>query len=209
MRESSSIHGSQRLPWFTVVSTLFCCLVYGLSMPETESLAYDRALIFQNEPWRLLTAHFVHLNFQHLAWNVGSYAVMSYMFERDLGVSPARQIGVILFSAIVVDALLLVDASLSGYAGLSGVLNGMLAVMLWESWRQTKSRSVWLVTILSVGKIAYEAATGNTLFVDVPWPAAAEGHAGGFFAGIVFVTLRFFWLSWRQTPCKFITKTMA
>ena len=177
-------HGSALLPWFTIGATSLLSLAFVLT-GGGHDLIYDRTLM-NDQPWRLLTAHMAHLNFQHFAWNVGTFAVMSYMLEKDLSVSPIRQGGVMLFSAIAINGLLLADPSLGTYAGLSGVLNGMLALMILESWRQTQSASVLIVATLSIAKIIYEASTGNTLFVDVPWPAAAEGHAGGFIAGLIY-----------------------
>ena len=181
-------HGSAKLPWFTIGATGLLSLAFVFMGPGGLDLIYDRTLM-NDQPWRLLTAHIAHLNFQHFAWNVGTFAVMSYMLEKDLSVSPLRQASVMLFSAFAINGLLLADPSLGTYAGLSGVLNGMLALMIFESWRQTRSASVFVVAALSVAKIIYEATTGNTLFVDVPWPAAAEGHAGGFIAGLVYAVI--------------------
>ena len=65
------------------------------------------------------------------------------------------------------------------------MLNALLAPILIESWRQTRDPLTLVVAGLSVAKIGFEAITGSTLFVAVPWPASAEAHAGGLGAGLL------------------------
>jgi rhomboid family GlyGly-CTERM serine protease len=185
-------HGGLKPPWFAMLATTLLVLIYAAPLWPVDTLLYRADAIETGEVWRLVTAHLVHLNFQHFAWNVGSFAMMASMAQLDLGISWRRQLGALAFSLIVIDALLLAGGY-TAYAGLSGLLNGLLALMIWESWRQTRQTAVLAIAALSIAKIVYEAATGDTLFVDVPWPAAAEGHGGGFAAGLGFVVIECFW----------------
>jgi len=195
LRAFLASHGGLRPPWFAVCGTAVLVAIYMLGQPVVGTLVFDPATA--GEAWRLLSGHLVHLNLEHLAWNAGTFVLMSAMAERDLALGPERQLRILLVGAAAIDLLLWATSGGASvaYAGLSGVLNALLAVMLVESWRTTRCPSVLAVAALSVGKIAYEAATGDTLFVDVPWPAAAEGHAGGFLAGLAYAAV----MSRRQT----------
>ncbi len=151
---------------------------------------YDRAAVAVGEIWRLLTGHLVHLGFQHFVWNAGTLLSMMLMAKHMLGIGYARQAGVLLLVGVAIAAVLwLRGPAVGAYSGLSGALNGLFVPMIYATWQQTRDRSTIVVALLSLSKIAYEATTGDTLFVDVSWPASAEAHATGLGAGIVFVLL--------------------
>ena len=53
--------------WQFVVVNLMIMACFQLL--ETQSIRYQADWIQQFEPWRLITAHWVHFNWQHLALN--------------------------------------------------------------------------------------------------------------------------------------------
>ena len=181
-------HGGVSLPWFPLLLTGAMALIHYIGAAASELLIFDRAKIMDGELWRLVTGHLVHLNFQHLIWNALAYLILAVMARHDEGISYSRQAGIIAAGIVAIDAaIFLSPTQLSYYAGFSGVLNALWAVMIVEAWWQKRSGFIALIGLLSLMKIAYEAVTAETLFFYTPWPAAFEGHAGGALAGLLFL----------------------
>src|SRR4051812_24588312 len=69
-----------------------CCAV--LLLPESggeplrQALQYDRAALAAGQWWRVLTAHFVHLDIEHAMLNSLGLVLMWALFARDF--SPLR-----------------------------------------------------------------------------------------------------------------------
>ncbi len=163
-----------------------------------DTLVFSRSAIAAGEFWRLITGHFVHLGFQHFAWNVGTFVAMALVARHAMGIGYGRQMAQAAFIGVFVSAVLWFSGpTVSAYSGLSAILNGLLAPMLYANWQQTRDPSTFGVAAVSLAKIAYEAATGNTLFVDVAWPASAHAHAAGLGAGGLLVVGSMTYQDWR------------
>ncbi|MEQ8268574.1 MAG: rhombosortase [Parvibaculum sp.] len=185
-------HGRFSLPWFPLFLAGAMAAIHFAGAAWSEVLIFDRARIEAGEIWRLVTGHLVHLNLQHLLWNAIAFVVLAAMARHDEGISYTRQAGIMLAGVAVIDVALYAGP-LSFYAGFSGVLNALWAVMIVEAWRQKKSLLIAGIGLLSLAKIGYEALTAKTLFFDTPWPAAFEGHAGGVAAGLLFLAAERLW----------------
>ena len=167
-----------------------------------DTLVYWRPAIIDGEHWRLFTGHFVHLGFQHFAWNVGTFVAMAVVARHTVAIGYTKQGAQIVFIGLAVTAALWsLGPDVVAYSGLSAILNGLFVPVVYATWRQTRDRSTLIVAAAAVAKIAYEAATGDTLFVDVPWPASAEAHLAGLLAGMVWVAAEAAWRR-RQTPTR-------
>ncbi|MEQ8377401.1 rhombosortase [Parvibaculum sp.] len=192
--QSERNHGGISLPWFPLLLTGAMALIHHIGAAASDMLIFDRAKIMDGELWRLVSGHLVHLNFQHLIWNGLAYLVLAVMARHDEGISYTRQGAIIFAGVVAIDtAILLSPTQLSHYAGFSGVLNALWAVMIVEAWRQKRSGFIALIGFLSLAKIVYEAVTAETLFFYTPWPAAFEGHAGGAVAGLLFLVAERAW----------------
>ena len=173
--------------WPAIAFATALSLIHFAGDAAAAAFVYDRAAVAAGESWRLGAGHLVHLGLQHYGWNVGTYLAIAIMARRTLAIGYGRQFAIMAVGAVTISLVLwLRGPGVLAYSGLSGVLNAMLAPILVESWRQTRDRLTLVVAALSIAKIAYEGITGETLFVDVPWPASAEAHAGGFGAGLLF-----------------------
>jgi rhomboid family GlyGly-CTERM serine protease len=123
----------------------------------TGALRFERGLIAA-EPWRLLSGHFVHLGWMHLALNLGGLALMWALFGR--GLRPAAWAGVLLLCALAVGGGLYVfDTALAWYVGLSGVLHGLLVLGAWAA-RRAEARTALVVLLAIAAKLAWEQFTG-------------------------------------------------
>jgi rhomboid family GlyGly-CTERM serine protease len=166
-----------RFPLFTL---LLCSLAGGLVLlpPAAHNILYFNYDQLQyGRWWGLLTGHWLHADFQHMIWNISALAILGTMIER-------RSRTLLLWSIVVgmlsVDILLLSPFSdLQRYCGLSGLLNTLLGVVLYLCWRETRSKLVLLTAALSVGKIALEMYSGQSIFTEIAWPPFAIAHLAG------------------------------
>ncbi len=147
-----------------------------------EPWVFDRAAVAGGELWRLLTAHFVHVDATHaLANGLGAALVVL-----ALGRPGARRLVFLLCGgAVGVNAALWWwPGGPQLYCGLSGALNGMLVGGLMDAWFRSRSplylaaAAVWLVKILA------EQATGGSIVLASPWPSWPAAHVAGALGGM-------------------------
>lgn len=180
-------HGAVKAPWLTglmVVATAVFHLGLG---PAAEGLLYQRQAIAGGELWRLVSGHFVHCDSAHLIWNLAAMGYIGGLLERRIG---ARLIEVVLVSCLGVSCWLwFMKSSLAAYCGLSGMLNGLLAVLLALLWKELRHPLVPLVAAGSLLKIAVESAGNQSLLTNLSWEAVPGAHGAGFTAGLLFLLI--------------------
>jgi rhomboid family GlyGly-CTERM serine protease len=161
-----------------------------------EPLEYRRALLV-HEPWRLLTGHFVHLNWPHALINALALMIVARLFAPDL--NARRQVSVLLASAVTISVgLAVIYPAIAWYRGLSGVVHALFfagATTLLASTRAWNLRTLWLPTALLIGgwaKVLLEQPTGEVL-PQAEWLGAAVvpqahlvGAACGSLLGLTF-----------------------
>jgi rhomboid family GlyGly-CTERM serine protease len=172
--------------------------VQVLGAAAREALPYDRAAILDGgEYWRLVTAHLVHYDLPHLAWNLAGLALVAWLFAREFDLR--GWIAILAASTIAVDlGFLLLEPNLDWYVGFSGVLHGLMAAGLcaWL-WRKPDALTA-LVAALFALKLGWEhfmgalPFTASTLAIAVIHEAHTYGALGGATAAL--------WLLWRQRP---------
>jgi rhomboid family GlyGly-CTERM serine protease len=150
-------------------------------------LRYERSGLEQGQYWRLLSAHFVHLNAHHLLLNVVGLLLLWVMFARDL--RPREWLAVALASIGAIDAgLWFISTQVLWYVGASGVLHGLWAAGAVSSWREGRAYGVLLSCALAA-KLCYEHFAGpNPLDAGLPVITIAHvyGALGGALAAVVF-----------------------
>jgi rhomboid family GlyGly-CTERM serine protease len=172
--------------------------VQVLGAPAREALAYDRvAILIGGEYWRLVTAHLLHYDLTHLAWNLAGLALVAWLFASEF--DPRGWIAILVASTVAVDlGFLVLEPQLEWYVGFSGVLHGLMAAGLcaWL-WRNPDALTA-LVTILFALKLGWEhfmgalPFTASTLAIAVIHEAHTYGAIGGSAAAL--------WLLWRRRP---------
>lgn len=177
--------GSGMLPWRTLLLTgLALGLFLGFGAAP-EAWVFDRSAIAQGEWWRLITGHWVHSDLEHATWDIGALLVLGLLFESRL---KGKLFGVIALGTLSIDLWLWHAApSIIYYCGLSGILNGLLALGLWCLWRETRHPLVWLTGLGAVAKIFWETWLGGALLTTTAWPSLPEVHGVGFVCGLLFV----------------------
>jgi rhomboid family GlyGly-CTERM serine protease len=156
-------------------------------------LQYDREAIAQGELWRLVTCHLVHFGLEHLVWDAAVFALLAVLCWRLGRVRCLVSLGA---ATLAIPAVLFVlQPGLPTYRGLSGLDSALFvtaALGLGQKLR-ADGRSTWGAAAIGsvavlLGKVGYELATGQALFVDaaslgfVPVPLA---HAVGGLAGML------------------------
>ena len=145
--------------------------------------ALERGRVWAGEPWRLLTAAFLHIGWVHLAWNAFFGVLACRLVERALG--SGRLLIVYLSSALGASALSLLGQD-EVAAGASGPLFGVIGAILalhrrgLPSWRAflRSGATLWLAG----GTVAL-AAIAPVFRVHVDNLAHLGGLATGAAAG--------------------------
>jgi rhomboid family GlyGly-CTERM serine protease len=186
-----------------VLKSLNCDRAYGLALllvcglfgllelggdAVRHALSYDRSAIAAGEWWRVITAHFVHLDPEHAGLNVLGVVLMWALFARDY--PPLQWLAIYLVSAACVSAGLWFFApGIEWYVGSSGALHGvMVAGTLAHLVR--RDLDGWILAAFIIGKLSYEQIVGQ-----MPFAAASNtivdahlyGAVGGLLAGLALL----------------------
>jgi rhomboid family GlyGly-CTERM serine protease len=194
-----------------LLQSLNCDRAYGLSLlgvcalfalleaggdPVRNALSYDRAALAGGEWWRVLTAHFVHLDAAHATLNGMGVVLMWALFARDY--SPLRWIAIYLFSSLCISGgLWLWDPHVTNYVGASGALHGVMTAGTLSHLRRGDLDG-WILAVFIVVKLAYEQLAGALPFSG-SGNTIVDAHLFGAVGGIALAT----WLRSRpQSPAE-------
>jgi len=148
-------------------------------------LRYERAALAQGQLWRLISAHWVHLNLRHALVNIAGFALLWALFARDF--SPRQWLLILAAAVIAIDAgLWLLDSTVQWYVGSSGVLHGILAAGTLAHLKRREPDG-WVLVALLAGKLLYEQRVGPLPFSgssEVVVDAHLYGVIGGLAAAL-------------------------
>lgn len=148
-------------------------------------LGYQREALAHFQWWRLLSAHLVHLSWQHTLLNCGGLVLLWALFAREL--SPRRWLWVACLSALAIDLGLWVrEPDVEWYLGASGLLHGVWAAGACSAYRRSDSMGAAMLVLLVI-KLIYEQQSGASVFErDLPLVPAAHlfGALGGCIAAV-------------------------
>jgi len=148
-----------------------------------DALRYDRTALAAGQWWRLLTAHFVHLDLEHAALNSLGLILMWALFARDY--RPRQWLIILVGAAAAIDAgLWLLDSTLEWYVGSSGVLHGIMAAGTLAHVRE-RHLDGWILAIFMVAKLAYEQSAGALPFVENHAGVVVDAHLYGVLGGLL------------------------
>jgi rhomboid family GlyGly-CTERM serine protease len=180
-----------------VLRSLNCDRAYGIALlgvcallalpeivgePARQALSYDRGALADGEWWRLLTAHFVHLDAEHAFLNSLGVVLMWALFARDY--SPWRWAAIYCGSALAVSAgLWSWNPGLEWYVGASGALHGVMTAGTLAHLRR-RDLDGWILAIFIVVKLAYEQFAGALPFAGTS-NTIVDAHLYGAIGGVV------------------------
>lgn len=135
---------------------VLCALAQGLGW--IEYLRFERALIGP-EPWRLLTAHVVHLGWMHLALNLAGLGLIWALFGRRL--EPwAWAVALVVCALAVSLGLWWHDTDLAWYVGLSGALHGLLVLGALAALKAERRMALLVLAGIAL-KLGWEQYSGG------------------------------------------------
>jgi rhomboid family GlyGly-CTERM serine protease len=147
-----------------------------------EALRYDRVALAAGQWWRLLTAHIVHLDFDHAALNSLGLVLMWALFARDY--RPRQWLAIVLGSVLAIDAgLWLRDSTVAWYVGSSGALHGVMAAGTLAHLRR-RDLDGWILAVFIVVKLVYEQSAGALPFTDNHAGVVVDAHLFGTLGGV-------------------------
>lgn len=133
--------------------------VFGLAHEWVNPwLNYQRAAVLDGQIWRLVTAHLVHLNVWHMAMNLTGF-LLCWFFFTDLFTRRLLWLWLGVSAPVVGLAFLGLDAELTRYVGLSGLLHGLLVLLLVLGWRGNPVLH-GLVLAVVAGRLVWEQRPG-------------------------------------------------
>jgi rhomboid family GlyGly-CTERM serine protease len=151
-----------------------------------QAFSYVRTSIAGGQWWRLLTAHFVHLGFEHAALNAMGAVLMWALFARDY--APWRWLAIYLGSCLAVSAgLWLLTPEVEWYVGASGALHGVMAAGTLAHLRRGDLDG-WILAIFIVAKLSYEQFAGALPFAGSA-TTVVDAHLYGAIGGVVLAPL--------------------
>ncbi len=151
-------------------------------------LRYDRAGLAAGQWWRLVSAHFVHLGFEHAVLNLTGLWLLWALFAQDF--HPRQWLLIVACAMAAIDAgLWYLASTVQWYVGSSGVLHGVLAAGIVARVRGRQPEGA-LLAVLLAGKLAWEHFHGAlplTAGGAVITQAHLYGAAGGLVAAMLAV----------------------
>jgi rhomboid family GlyGly-CTERM serine protease len=182
------------------------------------ALEYDRIAIGSGQIWRLLTGHLVHYSYDHFFWDTITFVALAVVCERSN--STRRLLTCMTTAAVCISLAMWFWAPLiERYRGLSGVDSALFALLTAEVFtegrRSANRMQVAVASTCLTGfllKIAFELATGQTVFVTSLGSGAVGvplAHLVGAAVGLIASSRRFvfcrsarmpFWASFSTLP---------
>jgi rhomboid family GlyGly-CTERM serine protease len=168
------------------LALLAVCAVLALpelgGEPVRNALSFDRAALAAGQWWRVLTAHFVHLDAEHAALNGLGVVLMWALFARDY--SPWRWLAIYLFAALTISVgLWFLNPELSWYVGASGALHGVMTAGTLAHVRR-RDLDGWILALFIVAKLSYEQFAGAMPFAGAV-NTIVDAHLYGAVGGLV------------------------
>ena len=145
--------------WLLLIATQYLGVNY---------FAFNRQSIADGEYWRLLTAHFIHLNDRHLLLNMLGVGLVLILFEQLLSIG--QWIIVMVISALTISVMMyLYLPQVTGYVGLSGVIHTLYVVGVMQLLMQSKERffAVGLACLVTLKLLTENRGQGISVTADL------------------------------------------
>jgi rhomboid family GlyGly-CTERM serine protease len=147
------------------------------------ALRYERVAIVAGQWWRLLTAHFVHIDLEHALLNIMGVVLMWAIFARDL--TPRQWLIITAVVVLTIDAgLWFRDTGVDWYVGASGALHGFMAAGTYVHLRRGDLDG-WVLLVFIVLKLGYEQLHGVLPFAESGMPVVLNAHLYGALGGLI------------------------
>ena len=151
---------------------------------QHEGFIYSREALGRGELWRLFTGHFVHFTSQHLAANIAGLALLAFLM-------PAVRKWDVFWIGLIVPVglaviLYAIRPELAFYGGLSGWISGLFIFVALQNGGSSDGQGAAFRAGMAIfiGKVAFEAWTGRSLFSGFEGGVVVESAAHVIGAGL-------------------------
>lgn len=177
-----------------LICVLALVLAPELGQAARDAMSYQREALADGQWWRLLSAHFVHLDLEHAVLNGLGVVLMWALFARDY---PALWwLAIYLVASLTVSAgLWFFSPEIEWYVGASGALHGVMTAGTLAHLRRGDLDG-WILGLFIVVKLGYEQFAGALPFAGSP-DTVVDAHLYGAIGGVVLAA---FLRPRRQTP---------
>ncbi|TAK99138.1 MAG: rhomboid family intramembrane serine protease [Rhodospirillaceae bacterium] len=181
------------IPWVSLGLIAICCAVFVLPPAVAGALIYDRTLVADGQPYRLLTFPIVHFNAFHLFYNVLALAVLAVLYEAGQGRRSSLRIAAVTAVAFLTSAVWVWEMpGVEHVGGMSGILHTMLCVAAIDLYRETKMKILLFIIAFYIARILFHWSwhMGDH---EEPMTVAYSAHAVGLATAFAWSALdRFF-----------------
>jgi rhomboid family GlyGly-CTERM serine protease len=187
-----------RRPWlFALLASLVICVFQFSGESLQSSLRYSRAALESGEWYRLLSGHWVHLDWSHAYMNMAGLWLLAVVDTESPGLRMCILRSLVLSLAVGL-MLYAGEPGLYWYVGLSGVLHGLFTIVLLRSaWLQRDRLALFILVVL-IGKLIWEHYHGALTQGVLGAPVIVSAHSYGAFAGMVYAVIGCM-AAWRHT----------
>ena len=175
----------KRFPAITLFVIFFICVIHAIP-GSFDLFYYNSELFYQGQWWRLFTSQLVHLNLNHLGYNVGGILILGWLLEQDF----RTHIVPLLLCGIIGVGIFLPLGSLWRYCGLSGAIAALLMPVVWSLWQKEGGLIPWLVAAIYLARLIVELIIDKPIIVDLDWPSYPPAHLVGMAIGACWVGIR-------------------
>lgn len=149
-------------------------------------MRYEREGLRHGQLWRLVSAHLVHLSFEHALLNAAALVLLWMLFARAF--TARRWLWVLVGSMGAIDAgFWFLRPAIEWYVGASGILHGVLAAGAVAACRRGEDLGALLLLLL-IAKLVYEQQTGLSVFQS-SLPILPDAHLFGALGGLLGASL--------------------
>lgn len=169
------------------VLVLLCVCLAGVNQwlwpAVVETLRYQRDAVLHGQLWRLLTAHLVHGDAQHLLLNMVGTTLVAALFPQTYRVGEWTVI--LIASALAIGSgFVALEPALKWYVGASGILHGALAAGVIAWWRSGQRGLACALGLILIAKLGWEQWHG-ALPLTTGLAVIVDAHAYGAFGGLL------------------------
>ncbi|CAA0114596.1 Uncharacterised protein [BD1-7 clade bacterium] len=151
-----------------------------------EWASYNKTLIEHGQWWRILTAHFVHLDWKHYLLNMSGAALCLFVFRHDIKPIhwPISAILISIFSSL---CMLTFAFDYSSYVGFSDTLYGWIFIGALAMLPKEPKLALIVMAIFG-GRVTYENIVSHSLIDSFmnEGKVAVESHLFGTIGGIIY-----------------------
>ncbi len=170
-----------------ILSILIICVIAQLSLfLGMDWLQFARSDIEAGQWWRFISANFVHLNWRHFAMNAVALVAIYALYPNVMN-NMGWLLAFLLNSLAVTVGLWLFSPLIQWYVGLSGVLHGILTMLILLDYVLSKSKLNILLLLVLVTKLIWEGLMGPLPGSETTagGPIVVQAHLYGFLGGLL------------------------